>query len=64
MRGYLVPLMSIMTILPLSARSDDVPTLEVRPVCQGIASQSADPLAAGLKATFEESKVSKMFVGK
>jgi hypothetical protein len=39
---------------PLSARSDDIPTLDVRPVCRGIASQSADPLAAGLKATFEE----------
>ncbi len=41
-------------IQPLSARSDDIPTLDVRPVCHGIASQSADPLGAGLKATFEE----------
>lgn len=48
------PLILITMILPLSARSDDMPTLDVRPVCHGIASQSADPLAAGLKATFEE----------
>jgi hypothetical protein len=54
MRGHLVPLILITMILPVSARPDDVPTLDVRPVCHGIASQSADPLAAGLKATFEE----------
>jgi hypothetical protein len=54
MRGHLVPLILITMILPLSARSDDIPTLDVQPVCRGIASQSADPLAAGLKATFEE----------
>jgi hypothetical protein len=54
MRGHLVPLILITMILPLSARSDDIPTLDVRPVCHGIASQSGDPLAAGLKATFEE----------
>jgi len=38
----------------LSARSDEVPTLDVRPVCRGIASQSADPLDAGLQTTFEK----------
>jgi hypothetical protein len=54
MRGHLVPVILITMILPLSARSDDIPTLDVRPVCHGIASQSADPLGAGLKATFEE----------
>jgi hypothetical protein len=54
MRGHLVPLILITMIQPLSARSDDIPTLDVRPVCHGIASQSADPLAARLKATFEE----------
>jgi hypothetical protein len=54
MRGHLVALILITMILPLSARSDDIPTLDVRPVCRGIASLSADPLAAGLKATFEE----------
>jgi hypothetical protein len=38
----------------LSARSDEIPTLDVRPVCHGIASQGADPLEAGLRATFEQ----------
>jgi hypothetical protein len=38
----------------LSARSDDIPNLDVRPICRGIASQSADPLSVGLSATFEE----------
>jgi hypothetical protein len=54
LRGHIVPVILITMIQPLSARSDDIPTLDVRPVCRGIASQSADPLAAGLKATFEE----------
>jgi len=37
----------------LSARSDDIPTLDVRPVCRGIASQSE--LEAGLQQTsFEQ----------
>ncbi|MFY9837932.1 MAG: hypothetical protein WAK55_15985, partial [Xanthobacteraceae bacterium] len=38
----------------LSARSDEIPTLNVRPVCRGIASQSADPLEAGLPSSFEK----------
>jgi len=54
LRGHIAPVILIAMIQPLSARSDDIPTLDVRPVCRGIASQSADPLAAGLKATFEE----------
>jgi hypothetical protein len=36
------------------ARSDAIPNLDVRPVCRGIASQSAEPSGAGLKTTFEE----------
>jgi hypothetical protein len=54
LRGHIVAVILITMIPPLSARSDDIPTLDVRPVCRGIASLSADPLAAGLKATFEE----------
>jgi hypothetical protein len=56
MRGRFAPGIAIAMIVPsiLSARSDEIPNLDVRPVCRGIASQSADPLAAGLKATFEE----------
>ena len=54
LRGHIVAVILIAMIPPLSARSDDIPTLDVRPVCRGIASLSADPLAAGLKATFEE----------
>ena len=43
MRGYFVCIM--LAILPTIAwaASDRIPTLDVRPVCRGIASQSADP---------------------
>ena len=45
MRGHCVYLVAILTIVPSTvwAASDGIPTLDVRPVCQGIASQSADP---------------------
>jgi hypothetical protein len=55
MRSYFVPAIAVAMIMPgiLSARSDDIPTLDVRPVCRGIASQSA--LEAGLQQTsFEQ----------
>ncbi len=56
MRSYLVAVFSIAMIPPsiLSARSAEIPTLDVRQVCRGIASQSADPLATGLQASLEE----------
>jgi hypothetical protein len=39
----------------LWARSDpQIPNLDVRPVCRGIANQSLTRLGAGLKATFEQ----------
>ena len=45
MRGHFVSVIAMVTIVPsiLPARSDEIPTLDVRPVCRGIASQSADP---------------------
>ena len=45
MRGHCVCLVAILTIVPSIAwaASDGIPTLDVRPVCRGIASQSADP---------------------
>jgi hypothetical protein len=51
MRSYFVPAITVAMIMPgiLSARSDDIPTLDVRPVCRGIASQSE--LEAGLQRT-------------
>jgi len=55
MRGYFAPAIAIAMIVPaiLSARSDDIPTLDVHPVCRGIASQSA--LEVGLQQTgFEQ----------
>jgi DNA repair exonuclease SbcCD ATPase subunit len=55
MRSYFAPAIAIAMIMPatLSARSYDVPTLDVRPVCRGIASQSG--LEAGLQRTsFEQ----------
>jgi DNA repair exonuclease SbcCD ATPase subunit len=51
MRSYFAPAIAVAMIMPaiLSARSDDIPTLDVRPVCRGIASQSE--LEAGLQQT-------------
>src|SRR6476620_9049741 len=58
MRGSFVFVVTIATIAPstLSARSDGIPTLDIRPVCRGIASQSADPgIGQGGQAkTFQE----------
>ena len=45
MLGHFVFGVTILTIVPSIAwaRSNEIPTLDVRPVCRGIASQSADP---------------------
>lgn len=56
MRKGAILSISIM-IMPviLWARSDDIPNLDVRPVCRGIASQSAsNPADVGIKTTFEQ----------
>ena len=57
MRGYFL-LVTVILIVPssLSARSDEIPTLDIQPVCRGIASQSADPgIGQGGQAkTFQE----------
>ena len=47
-----------------SARSDDIPTLDVRPVCRGIASQAADPGVgtAGQAETFRRCMESEQAV--
>jgi len=49
MRVYLVVIGLFPAILGsiLSARSDEIPNLDVRQLCRGIASQSTDPLAGG-----------------
>jgi hypothetical protein len=55
MRSYSAPAIAVAMIMPaiLSARSDDVPTLDVNPVCHGIALQGE--LEAGLQRTnFEQ----------
>ena len=55
MRSYFAPAMAMVMIMPaiLSARSDDIPTLDVNPVCRGIAMQGE--LEAGLQQTsFQE----------
>ena len=55
MRSYFAPAiaMAMIMLATLSALSDDVPTLDVRPVCRGIAGQSG--LEAGLQRTsFEQ----------
>jgi chromosome segregation ATPase len=55
MRSYFAPAIAMAMIMPaiLSARSDDIPTVDVRPVCRGIASQGE--LEAGLQQTsFEQ----------
>ena len=44
MRGYFLLVTAILVVpSSLSARSDEIPILDIRPVCRGIASQSADP---------------------
>jgi len=45
MRGYCASVIAFAAIVPsiALARSDDIPNLDMRPVCRGIASQSADP---------------------
>jgi hypothetical protein len=55
MRSYFAPAIAIPMIMPaiLSARSDDIPTVDVRPVCRGIAMQGE--LEVGLQQTsFEQ----------
>ena len=55
MRSYFAPAIAIAMIMPAiwSARSDDIPTLDVRPVCRGIAQQGE--LEVGLRQTsFEQ----------
>jgi hypothetical protein len=55
MRSYFVPAIAVALIVSgiLCARSDDITTLDVRPICRGIASQSE--LEAGLQQTnFED----------
>jgi hypothetical protein len=49
MHRFLMPCIStILLVLPiLPAQSDDIPVLNVLPLCRGIASQGADPLQAG-----------------
>ena len=56
MRKGVVPALAIaMTMTAfLSARSDEIPTLDVGPVCRGIASQSGEELEAGLGSTSEQ----------
>jgi hypothetical protein len=63
MRSNFAPVMAIAMIMPaiLSARSDDIPTLDVHPVCRGIASQSE--LEVGLQRTnFEQCLQSEQVV--
>ncbi len=57
MRSYFVPATAVAMTLSavLSARSDEIPNLDVRPVCRGIASQSSsNPADVGIKTTFEQ----------
>ena len=56
MRSYFVAAIAVAMIMPavLSARSDEIPTIDVRPVCHGIASQGADPLDVGLQTSFQQ----------
>jgi hypothetical protein len=56
MRKGVVPALAIAMTMSalLSARSDEIPTLDVGPVCRGIASQSGESLEAGLRSTSEQ----------
>ena len=54
MRSSFASVIAVVSIVPsiLSARSDEIPTLDVRPVCRGIAKESIDP-GAGKKGETE-----------
>jgi hypothetical protein len=57
MRGYALFVTAILVVpSSLSAQSDEIPTLDIRPVCRGIASQSSDPGVAqgGQAETFRQ----------
>ena len=57
MRGHFLLVTAILVVpSSLSARLDEIPILDIRPVCRGIASQSADPgIGQGGQAkTFQE----------
>jgi hypothetical protein len=64
MRKGVAPALAIAMTMPaiLSARSDEIPTLDVGPVCRGIASQSGDSLEAGLASTSEQCVQSEQVV--
>lgn len=66
MRGCFVSLVLLGMIVPSIswARSNDIPTLDVRPVCRGIASQSGDPGlgVAGQTETFRQCMESEQAV--
>jgi hypothetical protein len=48
MRGYALLVTAILVVpSSLSAQPDEIPILDIRPVCRGIASQSSDPGIAG-----------------
>ena|SRR5262249_40138670 len=52
-RNFIATVLAALCLTGLSARSDDIPTLDVNPVCRGIASQSE--LEVGLQRTnFEQ----------
>jgi hypothetical protein len=54
-RGAILSISIMIMPAILWARSDDIPNLDVRPVCRGIASQSAsNPADVGIKTTFEQ----------
>jgi hypothetical protein len=48
-RNFIVTVLAALCLSGLSARSDDIPTLDVNPVCRGIASQGE--LEVGLQQT-------------
>src|SRR6516225_1677646 len=49
MRAFVATVLAVLCLSGLSARSDDIPTLDVNPVCHGIAMQGE--LEAGLQQT-------------
>ena len=49
LRAFVTTVLAALCLSGLSARSDDIPTLDVNPVCHGIAMQGE--LEAGLQQT-------------
>ena len=62
LKNFVVTLLAAVCLSGLSARSDDIPTLDVNPVCHGIAMQGELEAVFSGPVFSNACKVSKTFV--